>query len=94
MATDTLARLEASDVESVTVDDRRPSYGATASGYRGKIPTRYRLKCTDGRTRRVYVMVYGNSGSAYVVRAGLDTFLSIDVETMIEDARDAEGTGR
>lgn len=56
-----------------------PSYGRTASGYGPKIPTRHMLTYA-GRERRVYVMQYGNSGSAYVVVSGVDVFLDTDTE--------------
>lgn len=41
----------------------------TASGYGGKIPTRHKIKI-NGRWRRVYCMVYSNSGTCYVVVNG------------------------
>lgn len=37
-----------------------------ADGYGDAIPTCYWVKLTDNRKRRVYVVAYGNSGSAYV----------------------------
>lgn len=36
------------------------------TGYGDKIPTSWQLKLTDGIWRRVYVMCWSNSGSAYV----------------------------
>ena len=56
-----------------------PRYGVTASGYGGKIPTRYMLTY-GGRERRVYVMQYGNAGSVYVVVDGAPAFLDVDTE--------------
>ena len=52
----------------------QPNYGRTASGYGSKIPTRYQVELL-GRWRRVYVMQYGNAGSAYVVYQGRRVFL-------------------
>ncbi len=56
-----------------------PTYGRTASGYGPKLPTRYMIRYL-GVWRRVYVMQYGNSGSAYVIVRGVDTFLNTDTE--------------
>ena len=61
-------------------DNRAPRYGYTVSGYGGKLPTEYRIKFTDNRIRRVYVMQYGNGGSAYVVVSGVVVFLDSDIE--------------
>lgn len=71
-------------VTDMRADDVAPSYGRTVSGYGGKIPTRYRLRYA-GRVRRVYVMVYGNSGSAYVVVNGSDLFLDSDTEHRLSE---------
>ena len=46
-----------------------PLSGQTASGYGGKIPTRYMIRYAD-RWHRVYMMQYGNSGSAYILKGG------------------------
>lgn len=43
-----------------------PYAGRDASGYGRAIPTNYAVKCSDRRTRRVYVYCYSNSGTAYV----------------------------
>jgi len=56
-----------------------PAYGRTASGYGGKIPTRHMIRYA-GRWRRVYAMLYSNSGTAYVVVNGEDHILDIDTE--------------
>jgi len=56
------------------------------SGYGGKVPTRYLATCSDGRERRVYSMQYGNSGSAFVRIGGADVFLSIEAESICEEA--------
>jgi hypothetical protein len=49
------------------------------SGYGSKIPTRWKIKYA-GRWYRVYVMQYGNSGSAYIKVLGEVLFLDIDTE--------------
>ncbi len=41
----------------------------TASGYGVKIPTRHMVKYL-GRWRRVYVAVWGNSGTRYIGKPG------------------------
>ena len=41
----------------------------TASGYGVRIPTRYMVKW-EGRWRRVYVAVWGNSGTCYIGKPG------------------------
>lgn len=80
--------LTADQVSRVVIDDHEPTYGHNVDGYGRKIPTAYRLVCTDGRTRRVYVVCFSNSGSAYVVIGGEPHYLSTDVEHMIEIARE------
>jgi hypothetical protein len=64
--------------DAITTDT--PRYGRTVSGYGGKVPTAYKVRLTDDPTngpwRRVYAMVYGNSGSLYVTRHGGTIFLS------------------
>ena len=61
-------------------DKVAPRYGMTVSGYGGKVPTAYRIKFTDNRIRRVYAMIYGNSGSAFVIVNGITVFLDSDIE--------------
>lgn len=46
-----------------------PASGRTVSGYGGAIPTRHKIKYM-GVWRRVYAMVYGNSGTPYVKVGG------------------------
>jgi len=41
----------------------------TASGYGGKIPTTHMIR-HSGRLKRVYVMIWSNSGTAYVLDHG------------------------
>lgn len=53
---------------------------ATASGYGSRLPTAYRIKLSDNRWRRVYVMCYGNAGTPYVIVNRRDTLLDIDTE--------------
>ena len=61
-------------------DNHAPHYGMTVNGYGAKIPLAYRIRFSDNRIRRVYVMVYGNSGSAYVIVNGITVFLDSDIE--------------
>ena len=60
-----------------------PAYGTTASGYGSKIPTRHMLRYA-GRWRRVYVMQYSNSGTAYVIVNGAVKVLDTDTEYALE----------
>ena len=77
-------------VRDMYVDDAAPYYGRTASGYGGKIPTRYRLALADGRTRRVYAMAYGNGASAYVIIGGAVAHLESDTEHDLTGGRALE----
>jgi hypothetical protein len=61
----------------------QPAYGHSASGYGGKIPTRHMIRYA-GKWRRVYVMCYSNSGTAYVIVNGTDTVLDTDTEYRLE----------
>lgn len=61
-----------------------PLSGQTASGYGGKIPTRYMIRYA-GRWHRVYVMQYGNSGSAYIHKGGQVHHLDNDTEHHLEE---------
>lgn len=76
-----------------------------AYGYGPKVPTNISVRLTTdsptARWRRVYMMVYANSGSPYVIVAGEDVFLSeTDLGVALADAVDpataftvvAEGT--
>ena len=61
----------------------------TATGYGHKIPTRYMVKLSDSnRWHRVYCMIYGNSGTIYVISKGSELVLSADAEHVLEDTRD------
>lgn len=71
-------------VTEVIAEPVAPTYGRSASGYGSKIPTRHKIRI-GGRLRRVYVMLFGNSGSAYVVVDGVDTFLDVDTEHRLEE---------
>lgn len=64
-------------------ETERPHSGQTVSGYGARIPTRYMLRYA-GIWRRVYVMVYGNAGSAYVNVKGKTVFLDSDTEHRME----------
>lgn len=75
-------------VDEVVIDEAPPRYGASASGYGSKIPTRYRVRYA-GRMRRVYMMQYGNSGSSYVVVEGMAVFLDTDTEHQLSQEASA-----
>ena len=59
----------------------------SATGYGRKIPTEYMLRIAR-RWHRVYVMNYGNAGSAYVLIKGETHFLSGSAELLLETIRD------
>jgi hypothetical protein len=58
--------------------------------YGSKIPTRYMVKYESGRKyensrwRRVYIMQYGNAGSAYILFRGKTMFLDSNTESKLE----------
>lgn len=70
----------------ITVAPRSPS----VTGYGSKIPTQYMLKL-DGRWHRVYVMVYSNSGTAYVIHRGRTSILESNTEYRLEAHREGVG---
>lgn len=63
-----------------------------AGPYGRKIPTRYMVKYNSGRKyeashwRRVYIMQYGNAGSAYILLRGKILFLDSNTESKLEEA--------
>lgn len=60
-----------------------PTYGRTVSGYGGKLPTRHMIRYA-GIWRRVYVMLYSNSGTAYVLVKGEVHVLDTDTEYSLD----------
>lgn len=56
------------------LNDLRTLPNPYTTGYGSRIPTKHRVQI-NGRWRRVYVMCYGNSGSAYVTVNGEHRFL-------------------
>jgi hypothetical protein len=63
------------DPNQVTaVRQTAPPPNRSRTGYGSKIPTSWMLEI-DGRWHRVYVVVYSNSGSAYVTVRGKDLYL-------------------
>ena len=54
----------------------------TATGYGSKIPTRYMIKFNN-KWRRVYCMVYSNSGTCYIEQKidGVKSRFTVDIET-------------
>jgi len=84
----TITYLPLADVVGARVDATAPAYGRGAGGYGRKIPTRYRLTLTDGRERRIYSGVLGNGAVLYIVRGGEDTYITGDVERVLELMRD------
>ena len=50
-------------------------YQQTQSGYGNKLRSSWMLQLDDKRWRRVYVICYSNSGSAYIIVDGKKQFL-------------------
>lgn len=55
--------------------DREPRYGQTRTGYGNKIPTSVELLLSDNRWHRVYVVIWSNMGTRYVVFKGNKHYL-------------------
>lgn len=62
-----------------------PRRGQTVSGYGGAIPTRYMIRYL-GVWRRVYTMVYSNSGTPYVKVHGATVVLDTDTQHKIQES--------
>ena len=84
-----LHHFYAGDVQAAKVTDT-PRGGNNGTGYGPKIPTPYMLQSYGPRPvwRRVYVVNYGNAGSAYVNISGVNHYLSPGAELIIETIRD------
>jgi hypothetical protein len=78
--------VEYTDAEKVTGirTTDRPVSGQTVSGYGGKIPTAHMIEY-DGVWRRVYTMLYSNSGTPYVKVKGRDVILDMTTRGRIDD---------
>ena len=67
-------------LDTVTVQDKRQStapVNRSRSGYGGKIGTSWELKIGN-RWHRVYVMIWSNAGTAYVLCNGSRWLLSME----------------
>lgn len=84
-----LQHFYAGDIQAAKVTDT-PRGGNNGTGYGPKIPTRYMLQTRGPGPKwlRVYVVNYGNTGSAYVTRGGVDYYLSPGAELILETIRD------
>lgn len=66
-------------------DDKVTPRNPYATGYGCKAPTSHRIQYGPAkRWHRVYVMVYCNSGSAYILHRGETLFLDTDTEYAFE----------
>ena len=63
--------------------DREYPRNRSVTGYGGKIATRYRVFYSN-RWRRVYVMQYSNSGTAYIMVKGEMQVLDIATEYALQ----------
>jgi hypothetical protein len=52
------------------IEDKQAPLNRSETGYGPKIPSRYRVKCSDNRTRRIYAVCYSNAASHYVIVNG------------------------
>lgn len=52
-----------------------PPLSRSRTGYGNKLPTSWELRLDDKRWRRVYVVCWSNSGSAYVLVKGEPHYL-------------------
>lgn len=80
--------VEYTDHKLVTATTRTtvPRSGQTVSGYGGRIPTRYKVRYgAQNRWYRVYMMQYGNAGTAYITVAGKDLVLDTDTEHELQN---------
>lgn len=80
--------LNDSAVTDIKITAAPPSRSAT--GYGGKIPTQYMLRINQ-RWHRLYMMQYGNSGTPYVIRGGVELVLEINTQHRIEMVREGVG---
>lgn len=63
-------------------------FNRSLSGYGAKVPTEYMIRhATSQRWHRVYMMQYGNAGSAYIERLGSRYFLNPETEERLEALR-------
>lgn len=75
--------LDADAIVATFVDWAPPAVRVSADGY-GDLPTRYRVRTTDGRTRRVYVTHFANGGGTpWVKVAGRQTYLTPQAEGLV-----------
>jgi hypothetical protein len=89
MTTEDLKHLQAGDVIDAKVTDT-PVTGNTVTGYGPKIPLPYMLRTRGPGSKwlRVYVVNYGNAGSAYVIWNKTRHYLSPGAELICETIRD------
>lgn len=80
--------LDNDTVSAVKITEAPPNRSAT--GYGGKIPTRYMLRIGK-RWQRVYMMQYGNAGTAYVRTKDGDRVLEVETEHRIDRHREGAG---
>lgn len=62
-----------------------PRHGQTVTGYGGAIPTPHMVRYA-GRWRRVYAMVYSNSGTPYVKVNGANVVLDTATQHKIRES--------
>jgi hypothetical protein len=70
--------LEFSRLSMDVATDAYAPISPSSSGYGKKIPTRYRVRCDDNRWRRVYCMIYSNSGTLWINKDGQKVVVDLD----------------
>lgn len=51
----------------------------SVTGYGSKVPTRYSVQTVGKRWRRVYVRIYSNAGTSFIVEDGYAVIVEIDL---------------
>lgn len=83
MSTETITRTDPEQVTDLLASPVAP-LNRSATGYGGKIPTRYQIRYS-GRLHRVYAMVYGNGAALYIISRGQDLHLDLDTEQALQE---------
>ncbi len=73
-----LARVPSDFIEDAFIDElycHKHNLSQTASGYGNKLSTRYKVKCKNGKTYRVYCRCYSNVGVLYILIGGFEKII-------------------
>jgi hypothetical protein len=64
------------DADVVATRRSKPPLNYSRTGYGPKIGTSWEILLVDGRWRRVYVMIWSNSGTPYIIVRGRNLVVS------------------